>query len=221
MGYKRDIAVTTEEEKRIIFKACSQVMETYWEKLFELRIEQEKWSEISPFGDAFEKRRGETDEASKDPKYAYVTFASLIPACRPYWDMVMGLYVLLKPQVYLSLQVVAFFMYKEIMRCGDILKLDPTQFQNFSEIQLGYIKCLAEGERESTFVHPFLCIRDFYRDIKEVKIADIPLSAENRDKRIEVLEEEYSKLSIALEQREQEFQDRCLRASVPTSPSPA
>lgn len=210
----RNIAETTEEEKRIIFKACEAVLPEGWIKTFQNRIDSNQWKESSIWVDCF--KLAEYRDAPKQDGKLMVTFACEIPQARPFYDIILGLYVLFKPEVYKDTETAAYFLLKHMLIGCETLKLDYKSFINFGEAEAGYLRFLYTREHEdiwNTFNQPFEAIRFAHFTIKEIMLETGKLTEEEKN----IAEENYSKLSEALKEREKQFQNKCLVASAPTS----
>lgn len=208
----RDIAKTTEQEKRIILRACLQLLDEHWTTVFTKRLERHEWRESNPFSDAFTFCQS-THVPNTQQGKANMTMQCAWPAVRPLIDMILGLYVLLRPEVFRSTQHVSWLALTEILRCCEKLKLDYQYFDNFDEYTAGYLNCLAQGSEVSSFNEPFECLRFGHWCFKEIQINQAGVTKEQ----VQTLERNYSKLSRALKRREIEFQNKCLAASAPTS----
>lgn len=211
----RTIEETTELEKRIIFEACKCVLNDYNINTIQKRIDEDKWTEISIFSDLFQLVR-----LPDKPEYngqMMKTFCCNIPNQRVFYDILLGLYVLWKPDVYRNTQVAAQMLLRTLLYACEQTNLDWRHFENFNVENYTYLQQCASGDPDfcSLFNNqPFEALRMAHYICKEVAIQEKDVTAEMRA----VFEENYSKTSDGLKLREKEFQDRCLRASAPTSP---
>jgi len=209
----RDITDTTFEEQKIIFAACKALLPESITSAIEARINENKWTEISIFGDLFFL---DPIRDTKKEKEVMCKFTCRLPPLRVLWDIVIGLYVLLKPEVYKNTAHASMMLFRNIIESCEKLKLDWREYTNFNAEVMVYLREVGQSNPDfvSLFHQPFDAIRFAYTKQRDLELADSKLTAETLKK----LEDYYSKLSEGLIEREKQFQNRCLLASVPTSP---
>ncbi len=176
-----------------------------------MRTEENKWLLINPTMDSFHLIFENKKQGTKEMDGR---LQCVIPAPKCFWEITLGCYVLLRPEVYQSTAFVAQCMRENLLKVCEDMKLSPVEgIDNFCELHYSYIHDLADGKDQNRFeTNPFLAIKRCYETLVEF-YDQKQMDASEKEK----LLEHFSNLYQALEDRDKEFQDSCLRACLPTS----
>lgn len=126
------------------------VLEEYWRQVFEQRNRKNSWSPLGLFRDLF-KLAPNASRSSFNKKGVAVsgemTFTCVVPKPLFFWDLVLSMYMVARPDVFHSAEFLAATIHGFIQKCG----IDPRTFQNFDPGHLKYLDDLRLGKRHLEF----------------------------------------------------------------------
>lgn len=128
--------------REVFFPYC---LEKYWEDLFKQREAEDSWQLVNVFGDIFQPC---IDEETKNENGKVtggsMTFVCVIPKPHWFWDIILSMYLTVRPDIFQSQQMIVKQIHDLITR----FKVNPKRFKNFDGCHLEYLENLRDGTRQ-------------------------------------------------------------------------
>lgn len=116
------------------------ILEKYWELIVKKRTEDDHWPEVAPFVDAF-KLSTKKDSPEGKP---YPVVACLIPKPLWFWDIILSLYLVYKPDIYKDFPTMAKMIHENVEAFG----INPKDYENMDIIHWMHLDCLRSGDKK-------------------------------------------------------------------------